>query len=44
VEFIDGAEIYIGGYFWKGKNPDNLADMIHKWRSWSVVFEGALPD
>jgi len=27
---------------WKGKNPDHVADMIHKWRTWEVVFEGAL--
>ncbi len=29
---------------WRGKNPDDIADMIHKWRGWSVVFEGTLQD
>lgn len=27
---------------WRGKNPDDVADMIHRWRGWSVVFEGVL--
>lgn len=27
---------------WRGKNPDHLADMIRKWRTWDVVSEGAL--
>ena len=27
---------------WRGKNPDAVADMIHRWRGWSVVFEGVL--
>jgi len=26
--------------FWKGKNPDDIADMIHKWREYEIVFEG----
>jgi len=28
---------------WKGWNPDDVADMIHKWRDWEVIFEGTLP-
>ena len=32
-EFIDGTGIYPDGYFWKGKTPDNLADMIHRWKN-----------
>ena len=27
---------------WKGKNPDHVADMIRKWRTWRVVYEGIL--
>lgn len=37
--FIDGSGIYPEGYFWKGKNPDHIADMIHKWQGWQVIFE-----
>lgn len=25
---------------YKGWTPDNLADMIHNWRMWEVVYEG----
>jgi len=28
--------------YWKGKNPDHIADMIHKWKGWEIVFEGGL--
>ncbi|MCK5615099.1 hypothetical protein KAR91_75245 [Candidatus Pacearchaeota archaeon] len=28
---------------WKGWNPDDVSDMIHKWREWEVIFEGKLP-
>ena len=27
---------------WRGKNPDHPADMIRKWRTWEIVFEGML--
>ncbi|MDY0324777.1 MAG: hypothetical protein RBQ87_01220 [Candidatus Cloacimonadaceae bacterium] len=26
--------------YWTGVNPDNLADMIHYWKAWDVVYEG----
>ena len=25
---------------WKGRNPDDIADMIHQWKEWEIVFEG----
>ena len=28
---------------WIGATPDHVADMIHNFRKWSVVFEGILP-
>lgn len=28
---------------WKGWNPDDVADMIHRWRDWEIIFEGKLP-
>lgn len=28
---------------YQGWNPDDVADMIRKWRSWDIVFEGRLP-
>ena len=28
--------------YWKGKNPDDIADMIHKWKNWEIIFEGVL--
>jgi len=30
-------------YYWKGRAPDDIADMIHDHKGWSVVFEGVLP-
>ena len=38
-EFIKTGE----SFYWKGRTPDNIADMIHNFKGWSVVFEGALP-
>jgi len=38
-KFLEACDL-VG--FWKGKNPDNVADMIHKWKGWSTVFEGVL--
>lgn len=26
--------------YWRGKCPDDIADMIHKWKGWSTVYEG----
>jgi len=28
---------------WRGWNPDDVADMIHNWRDWEIIFEGELP-
>ena len=28
--------------FYRGKNPDHIADMIRRWKGWSVVYEGVL--
>lgn len=28
---------------WRGWNPDDVADMIHKWKDWEIIFEGKLP-
>jgi len=25
--------------YWRGKCPDDIADMIHKWRDWKVLLE-----
>ena len=41
-EFIEGSGIYPEGYFWKGKTPDNIADMIHKWKKWTPLYEDKL--
>lgn len=41
AKFIAGSGIY-KDFYWKGKNPDHIADMIHKWKDWEVVFEGEL--
>lgn len=30
--------------FYKGKNPDDIADMIRLWRAWEIVYEGILAD
>lgn len=30
-------------FYWKGRTPDDIADMIHDHKGWSVVFEGVLP-
>ena len=27
---------------WKGWNPDDVADMIHNYKDWEVIFEGVL--
>ena len=27
---------------WQGWNPDDVADMIHKWKEWEVIYEGAV--
>ena len=27
---------------WKGKNPDDVADMIRRWKEWEIVYEGIL--
>ncbi len=29
-----------GEYNFRGRNPDHIADMIHRWNDWEVVFEG----
>jgi len=26
--------------FYKGRNPDHIADMIKRWKGWATVFEG----
>jgi len=38
-KFLEACDL-VG--FWKGKNPDNVADMIIRWKGWSTVFEGVL--
>jgi len=38
-EFIKTGE----SFYWKGRTPDDIADMIHDHKGWSVVFEGTLP-
>ena len=38
-EFITTGE----SFYWKGRTPDDIADMIHDHKGWSVVFEGVLP-
>ncbi|MBN2397106.1 MAG: hypothetical protein JXI32_01895 [Deltaproteobacteria bacterium] len=40
-KLIAGSEI-IEGFYWKGKNPDHIADMIHRWKGWHVVSEAVL--
>lgn len=40
AKFLCGAGLMD---FWSGVSPDDLADMIHNWKKWSVVFEGMLP-
>ena len=39
ARFLVGAKCMTS---WRGKNPDHLADMIRKWRTWKVVFEGVM--
>jgi len=29
-------------FYWKGKCPDDIADMIIRWKAWDTVFEGVL--
>lgn len=29
---------------YRGYNPDDIADMIHKWKDWEIIFEGRLPE
>lgn len=29
---------------WKGWNPDDVADMIKKWKAFSIIYEGVLCD
>jgi hypothetical protein len=29
--------------YWAGVNPDYIADMIKRWRDWTIVYEGILP-
>ena len=29
-------------FYWRGLNPDDIADMIHKWKDYDVIFEGVL--
>ena len=41
AKFITGTGI-ISGFYWKGKNPDHIADMIHRWKGWHVVYEDVL--
>lgn len=41
AKFIVGSGIY-PEFYWKGKNPDHIADMIVKWKDWEIVFEGEL--
>lgn len=38
--FLVGAGLF---EFWKGVNPDHVADVIQHYRDWIVVFEGILP-
>uniref|UniRef100_A0A6H2A4J0 Peptidase n=1 Tax=viral metagenome TaxID=1070528 RepID=A0A6H2A4J0_9ZZZZ len=39
AEFLKTGE----SFYWKGRTPDDIADMIHNFKGWSVVFEGILP-
>ncbi|MBN1828724.1 MAG: hypothetical protein JW884_06240 [Deltaproteobacteria bacterium] len=36
MKFFFKAGIY---GFWKNWNPDDVADMIHRWRDWEIVHE-----
>jgi len=27
---------------WKGWNPDDVADMVHKWKNYDIIYEGVL--
>lgn len=29
---------------YRGWNPDDIADMIHNWKDWEIIFEGKLPE
>ena len=43
-ELVVQKEILAGvkdwGARWQGKNPDSVADAIHKWDAYDVVWEG----
>lgn len=39
AKFLHGAGVMD---YWSGVSPDDLADMIHNWKNWEVVFEGVL--
>lgn len=30
-------------FYWQGRTPDDIADMIREFKNWSTVFEGFLP-
>lgn len=40
AKFLHGAGVMD---YWSGVSPDDLADMIHHWKNWEVIFEGRLP-
>ncbi len=41
AKFLCGAGLMDA---WAGKNPDYIADMIRRWKGWSILFEGVLPE
>jgi len=41
AKFLAGSGV-MENFYWKGKNPDHIADMIHKWKDWEIIFEGIL--
>lgn len=42
-KFIDKSGVTGERFYWKGRTPDDIADMIHNFKGWSTVFEGVLP-
>lgn len=42
AKFIHGSGVQY--MYWRGKNPDDIADMIHKWKGWQTVFEGIIEE
>uniref|UniRef100_A0A6M3XV55 Peptidase n=1 Tax=viral metagenome TaxID=1070528 RepID=A0A6M3XV55_9ZZZZ len=40
-KFIEKSGIY-EEFYWKGRNPDDIADMIHNWKGWTMIYEGEI--